>query len=40
MGKGCLYVKRLSDIDLSVLEALSRLSIEGLNARYGPDAPR
>ena len=24
-GKGCLYVKRLSDIDLGVLEALARL---------------
>src|SRR5690554_7924280 len=28
MGKACIYVKRLSDIDLSVLRALCRESIQ------------
>ena len=31
-GKGCLYVKRLSDIDLKVLEKLIRESIAKLKA--------
>ena len=34
MGKGCLYVKRLSEIDLGVLEQLLTLSIEGIRTRY------
>lgn len=34
MGKGCLYVKRLSDIDLKVLEALARQTIETLQAAW------
>ncbi len=29
-GKGCLYIKRLSDIDLDVLRALISTSIERL----------
>jgi hypothetical protein len=30
MGKGCLYVKKLSDVDLGVLEQLVALSVERL----------
>ena len=36
MGKACLYVKRLSDIDLGVLEELVVLSVAALRRRY-PD---
>jgi hypothetical protein len=36
MGKGCLYVKRLGDIDMTVLETLARESIAYLRATY-PD---
>ena len=35
MGKGCLYVRRLADIDLAVLEALVRESIATTEALYG-----
>lgn len=34
MGKGCLYVKTLADVDLSVLEELVRLSVQSLRGRY------
>lgn len=34
MGKACLYVKRLSDIDLDVLAELARRSIAALRTRY------
>lgn len=34
-GKSCLYLKRLSDIDLDVLEALLVASVESLRRRYG-----
>ena len=33
-GKGCLYVKRLADIDLAVLAELVTLSVEKLRQRY------
>lgn len=33
-GKGCVYVNRLSDIDVEVLGDMARHSIETLNARY------
>jgi hypothetical protein len=33
-GKGCLYVKRLADIDLAVLTELVTLSIQKLRQRY------
>ena len=33
-GKGCLYVKRLSDIDVRVLEKLIRASVAELRRRY------
>ncbi len=33
-GAGCVYVNRLSDIDLDVLREMTRLSIATLKARY------
>lgn len=33
-GKSCLYVNRLTDVDLGALEELVRLSWEAMNARY------
>lgn len=36
-GKSCLYVKRLSDIDLEVLDELVADSVERMKARYGSD---
>jgi len=35
-GKGCLYIKKLSDVDLAVLEELIEMSWERMNAQY-PD---
>lgn len=35
-GASCLYINRLSDVDIAVLEQLVRLSWEAMNARY-PD---
>jgi hypothetical protein len=35
-GKGCLYVKRLADIDLATLEELLRRSLDYLRGKY-PD---
>lgn len=34
MGKACLYVKRLSDIDLGVLRQLAEISVASLRAAY------
>lgn len=34
-GKGCLYIKKLADVDLAVLERLVGLSWEVMEARYG-----
>lgn len=34
MGKACLYVKRLSDIDLEVLRALAELSVRIIRKTY------
>lgn len=34
IGKACLYVKRLSDIDLGVLEEMIRRGLTDLSARY------
>lgn len=39
IGKGCLYVKRLSDVDLATLEDLVRLSVSKLREHY-PDERR
>jgi hypothetical protein len=33
-GKGCLYIKRIADIDISVLEKLVRHSVEFLRDKY------
>ena len=33
-GKGCLYIKKLTDVDLAVLEALVALSWERMGVRY------
>jgi hypothetical protein len=35
MGKGCLYIKRLDDVNLCVLEALVLGSVAELQRRYG-----
>jgi hypothetical protein len=35
-GKGCLYIKKLDDINLSILKELAMESIDGLKKRY-PD---
>jgi hypothetical protein len=39
VGKGCLYVKKLSDVDKDVLEQLVRSSVEHVRERYGDAAP-
>jgi hypothetical protein len=36
MGKGCLYVKKLSDVDPAVLEELVALSVDRLRTHYPP----
>ncbi|MHA6728554.1 DUF1801 domain-containing protein [Devosia sp. A369] len=36
MGKACLYIKRLSDIDIEVVRELSEISVRVLRATY-PD---
>jgi hypothetical protein len=38
MGKSCLYLKRLADVDLDVLEALIAASVAAISRRYPPDA--
>ena len=35
MGKACIYVKKLSDINTEVLKKLMKASIDFLEARYG-----
>jgi hypothetical protein len=35
MGKGCIYVKKLSDINVDVLKELMRRNIEFLHTKYG-----
>jgi hypothetical protein len=39
-GKGCLYIKRVSDIDVRVLEKLIRESVAELRRRYPGQEPR
>jgi hypothetical protein len=34
MGKGCLYVKRLKDVDMKVLEELVTLSVDALRSEF------
>ncbi len=36
LGKSCLYIKKLADVDLDVLERLVAISWEVMNAKY-PD---
>lgn len=38
MGRGCVYVKKLSDIDLAVLEKIILITVKALQARYGKGA--
>lgn len=33
-SKACLYIKKLADVDLAVLEKLVALSWQGMNAKY------
>jgi len=33
-GKSCLYIKRLSDIDMNILEELIRSSVNYMNKKY------
>lgn len=35
MGKACIYIKKLSDINLEILIKLMRTSIEFLESKYG-----
>ncbi|MFU8861145.1 MAG: DUF1801 domain-containing protein [Cyclonatronaceae bacterium] len=35
MGKACIYIKKLSDINTDVLAELMRTSIEHLESKYG-----
>ncbi|MCR6634949.1 DUF1801 domain-containing protein [Devosia sp.] len=35
MGKACLYVKRLSDVDMGVLRELAEISVGELRKAYG-----
>lgn len=35
-GKSCLYIKRLTDVDMAVLEQLVALNWQAMNARYPP----
>lgn len=39
MGKACLYVKRLADVDLGVLTELIAASVAALKQRYPKDQP-
>jgi hypothetical protein len=33
-GKGCLYIKKLADVDLAVLERLVAISWQVMNEKY------
>ena len=33
-GKSCLYVKKLADVDMAVLEEITRGALKHMNARY------
>jgi hypothetical protein len=35
MGKACIYVKKLSDIDVEALKKMMRVTIDFLNEKYG-----
>ena len=34
MGKSCLYIKRLSDVDMDVLEELVRATLDYMDEKY------
>lgn len=34
-GRSCLYINKLDDVDLAVLEELVRLSVDYMRAKYG-----
>jgi hypothetical protein len=34
MGKGCIYVKKLSDIDIEILKIMMQQTIEFLQTKY------
>ena len=36
MGKGCIYVKKLSDINQDVLKKMMQSTIDFLQSEYGP----
>ena len=38
VGKSCLYVNKLADVDLTVLEELVRVNYEAMNRVYPPSA--
>ena len=38
-GKGCVYIKRLSDVDLKVLEKLVAGAAAGRKREHGSDGP-
>jgi hypothetical protein len=38
IGKSCLYIKRLADIDTDVLRRMAQASLAKMRDRYGPDA--
>jgi hypothetical protein len=38
LGKSCLYIRRLADVDMEVLESLVKESLQAVRQRYG-DAP-
>jgi hypothetical protein len=35
MGKGCIFIKKLSDIDRETLKKLTKTTIEFLQMKYG-----
>lgn len=37
MGKACIYVKKLSDLNPEALENLTRATIDYLQSKYGPN---
>jgi hypothetical protein len=34
LGKSCLYINRLSDIDLNILAEIARLSVKEMQSKY------
>jgi len=36
MGKGCLYIKRLDDVDIDALKTIIQRALEQLRAQYPP----